>query len=47
MLFHGGGFVILGDEHDLQWFAKELNEAPIVKVRDVLGADGDCGKSRC
>ena len=39
LLYHGDDFEILADENDLQWFAKELNEALIVKVRRVLGGD--------
>ena len=31
--------MILADESDLQWFAKELAEALIVKARGVLGGD--------
>ena len=37
--YHRDDFVILADENDLQWFAKELNEALIVRVRGVLGGD--------
>ena len=35
---------ILADENDLQWFAKELGQALIVKVRGVRGADDDGSK---
>ena len=31
--------MILADESDLQWFARELHEALAVKVRGVLGGD--------
>ena len=39
LFYHGDDFVILAGERDMQWFAKELNEALIVKVRGVLGGD--------
>ena len=39
MPVHTGKQRHLADESDLQWFAKELNEALIVKVRGVLGGD--------
>ena len=39
LFYQGYDFVILADESDLQWFAKELNEALIVEVRGVLGGD--------
>ena len=45
LLQHGDDFVMLADENDLEWFAKQLNEALIVKVRGVLGGDrGDLKK---
>ena len=45
LFYHGDDVVLLADENDLQWFAKELNEALVVKVRDVLGGDeGDLKK---
>ena len=49
LFHHGGNFVMLADENDLPWCAKELNEALIVKVRGVLGGDeGDLRwKSHC
>ena len=39
LLQHGDDFVMLADENDLEWFAKQLNEALIEKVRGVLGGD--------
>ena len=41
LFYHGDDFVILADENYLEWFAKELNEALIVKIRGEL--DGDEG----
>ena len=35
LFYHGDDFVILTDENDLQRFAKEQNEALVVKVRGV------------
>ena len=35
---HRDDFVILEDEDDRRWFAKELKEALIVKVRGLLGS---------
>ena len=39
LFYHGDDFVKMASENDLQCFAKELNEALIVKVRGVLGGD--------
>ena len=39
LFYNGDDFVILEGEKDLQWFAKELNEAWIVKVRGVLSGN--------
>ena len=42
LVYHGDDgdhFVILVDENDLQWLAKEMNEALIVRVRGVFGGD--------
>ena len=36
---HADEFVTLADDDDLQWFAQELHEALVVKVRGVLGSD--------
>ena len=36
---HDGNFAILADEENLQWLAKELNEALIIKVCGVLVED--------
>ena len=32
-------FAPVADDNDLQWFAKELSEALVVKIRGVLGED--------
>ena len=36
LVYRGDEFVILVHESDLQWFAKELHAAQVVKVRGVL-----------